>query len=1005
MVIEALSILKENVWDPYMGLEEKLETVKRKMEVLISRRKDIADEVKDAELHSSKRRKTEVKNWLSSVQKLENEFQCFEQELEQSSSFSRIGLSNQADKIHDEVEYLLDQGKFSEGILLHLNEEKMQQLVMKNLKGEAFVESLRKVLTSLNEVSSIGIYGMGGVGKTTLAMHIHDHLLKESRFWGNVYWITVSQDFSISRIQNNIANTIGLDLSSEDDDKKRTAKLFHSLKRKKSFVFILDDVWNIFDVTKMGIPLEIGGGKMIITSRSSEVCDKIGCQKKVKVETLSMTESWELFIKTLGCQWGDLSMEIEEITKKMTKKCDGLPLGIITMAASMRGVNDVFEWRDAFEEFTNSCMEMEDMNNDVFPILQCSYKRLRDPKLQKCFLYCCLYPEDYKIRRDELVRLLIVEELLVKRNSRKAELDQGYAVLNKLERACLLESVVNGNGSRCVRMHDLVREMALRIARDEINLMVRAGAQLREIPGEQEWTEDLDKVSLMNNDMTKISQPLSSICPKLTTLLLQGNSSLSQVIDPFFVQMPGLRVLDLSYTAIHQLPSSVSNLVSLSALLLRRCYGLRFVPSLKNLKNLIELDLFHTIIQEVPQGLESLVKLRCLDMTRDERVPKTLSKKPAVDILAKLSNLQFLSIPFVVRVEDLVGMRQLEVFHGKFVDVCSFNGFVKHQQQWGKPSSFVIALDTKSSSEPILESGHLSYDLTFYAERVILRHLLVTGDSVEMLRYDQIVDEARNVTLLPVNIQELLISECDFRTLGNSLLDAIPSLIQTKDLRLIKIGRCNGIEFLIRTSNCRSTRHQGLMSTCNTLETLERLVLHCLKEFSSLCKLELGEPLPPVGTFSHLRCLEVSFCDKMKKLIPKWLLQYLQNLTEIAVRICDEMEEIIADDEEEQVKQCASSASSSPIIVLPKLQMLYLHALPELKSIYKGRMTCGSIQRVTVSLCGKLKRLPFTLPLQNGQPSAPPELEYIRMSEKSWKTLDWDHPQYKNVLHPFVKKT
>ncbi|KAH0780196.1 hypothetical protein KY290_006623 [Solanum tuberosum] len=159
------------------------------MEVLISRRKDIADELKDAELHSSKRRKTEVENWQSSVQKLEHEFQSFEQEVEQSSSFSRIGLSNRADKIHKEVEDLLDQGKFSEGILLHLYEDKMQPLVMTNLKGEAFVESLRKVITSLSEVSSIGIYGMGGVGKTTLAMHIHDHLLKESRF-SVLQWLT-----------------------------------------------------------------------------------------------------------------------------------------------------------------------------------------------------------------------------------------------------------------------------------------------------------------------------------------------------------------------------------------------------------------------------------------------------------------------------------------------------------------------------------------------------------------------------------------------------------------------------------------------------------------------------------------------------------------------------------------------------------------------------------------------------------------------------------------------
>lgn len=615
-----------------------------------------------------------------------------------------------------------------------------------------------------------------------------------------------------------------------------------------------------------------------------------------------------------------------------------------------------------------------------------------------------------------------MEELLVKRNSRKAELDQGHEVLNKLERACLLESVVIGSGSRCVRMHDLVREMSLRIARDEFKLMVKAGAQLSEIPGEQEWSEDLDKVSLMNNDIRKISQPLSYVCPRLTTLLLRGNCSLSQVVDPFFVQMSGLRVLDLSYTAIQQLPNSVSNLVSLFALLLRRCYGLRFVPPLNNLKNLIELDLFHTIIQEVPQGLESLVNLRCLDMTRDERVSKKLSKKPAVDILARLSNLQFLSIPFVVGVEDLLGMRQLEVFNGKFIDVCSFNRFVNYQQPCGKPNFFVIALDPKSSFDPILECDHLSYELIFYGERVILRHLLLTGDNIEMLRDDQIEEEGRIVTLLPLNIQELLISECDFHTLGNSLLDAIPSLIQSKDLRVIKIGKCNDLEFLIRLSNCSSTGQrtmgpQGFVSTCDTLQTLERLGLHCLKKFSGLCKLELGEALPPVGTFSHLRCLEVSFCDKMKKLIPRWLLQYLLNLTEITVRICEEMEEIISEDEEQQVNQCTSSASSSRIIssnqsnnvndevVLQKLQILYLHALPELKNIYKGRMTCGSIQRVTVSLCRKLKRLPFTLPHRYGQPSAPPALEFIRMGEKSWKSLDWDHPQYKNVLYPFVKRT
>lgn len=168
MVIEALSIFKARVWDPFMGLEEKTETVRSKMEVLTSCSKDAIAEAKDAELHSGKKQKREVNNWQRRVQKLEHEFDYFEQEVQQRSILSHIGLSNRADKIHKEVEDLLDQGKFSEGILLNINEEEMQPLVTTNLKGQAFVQNLRKVLMWLSEVSSIGIYGMGGVGKPLL---------------------------------------------------------------------------------------------------------------------------------------------------------------------------------------------------------------------------------------------------------------------------------------------------------------------------------------------------------------------------------------------------------------------------------------------------------------------------------------------------------------------------------------------------------------------------------------------------------------------------------------------------------------------------------------------------------------------------------------------------------------------------------------------------------------------------------------------------------------------
>ncbi|OIS97620.1 hypothetical protein A4A49_30600 [Nicotiana attenuata] len=77
--------------------------------------------------------------------------------------------------------------------------------------------------------------------------------------------------------------------------------------------------------------------------------------------------------------------------------------------------------------------------------------------------------------------------------------------------------------------------------------------------------------------------------------------------------------------------------------------------------------------------------------------------------------------------------------------------------------------------------------------------------------------------------------------------------------------------------------------------------------------------------------------------------------------------------------------------------------LENILGIYKGRMTCDSIQRITFRHCGNPKRLPFTLPLINGQPSAPPALEEIKMIRKEWESLEWDHPQFNNVLLLFVK--
>jgi len=54
-----------------------------------------------------------------------------------------------------------------------------------------------------------------------------------------------------------------------------------------------------------------------------------------------------------------------------------------------------------------------------------------------------------------------------------------------------LESFKDGyGGDRFVKMHDLIRDMAIQILEDNSQGMVKAGAPLREFPGAEEWTEN-----------------------------------------------------------------------------------------------------------------------------------------------------------------------------------------------------------------------------------------------------------------------------------------------------------------------------------------------------------------------------------------------------------------------------------------------------------------------------------------------------------------------------------
>lgn len=221
------------------------------------------------------------------------------------------------------------------------------------------------------------------------------------------------------------------------------------------------------------------------------------------------------------------------------------------------------------------------------------------------------------ITKEELIEYWIDEEVIDTMETREAMKDEGYAILKKLVENCLLESI-EGYKEGHLRMHDLVRDMAIHISRwSSPRFLVKAGVGLRELPEEDEWKKDLSKVSLMLNRIKEIphSMPLPK-CPMLTTLLLLGfQQNFSKIPEVMFACMSELKVLNLSNNwELRSLLSSISHLVKLTTLKLRNFRSLKEVPSLSNLKLLKKLDLLYTGIEQVPQGLQMLTDLNYFDI-------------------------------------------------------------------------------------------------------------------------------------------------------------------------------------------------------------------------------------------------------------------------------------------------------------------------------------------------------------------------------------------------------
>ena len=437
----------------------------------------------------------------------------------------------------------------------------------------------------------IGLYGIGGVGKTALLYKINNLFLSLSHDFVEVILVSVSKQPVVKKIQKAILQKLGFSEGFRLDSTVNNAfQIFRRLVKRK-FLLFLDDVWERLDLNLVGIPFpnDKNESKVIFTTRSEDVCGLIGASQNIKVECLTQEEALRLFRMKVGENTLYSDPRIPKLAEDMAAECKGLPLALVTVGRAMASRKDPEDWKSEIAALRNAPSEFPGMDSVLLP-LKFSFEKLQNATLKSCFLYCCLFPDGYNISKEELIEYWRAERFLDEYEH------EGEYIIRSLKRACLLES---GESEEFVRMHGLIRDMAWWECKDKVAIFIKRDAESDEERGLRIWN-GVERLSLWDYSIDDV--------------LINSSPSCIEHFCENVTQLPNLRTMICKVPMLTTFPAGFFPLMSALTLLdLSNSFLLRELPQeIGKLINLEYLNVSETAITELPAEIQRLEKLRCL---------------------------------------------------------------------------------------------------------------------------------------------------------------------------------------------------------------------------------------------------------------------------------------------------------------------------------------------------------------------------------------------------------
>ncbi|XP_070058041.1 putative late blight resistance protein homolog R1A-3 isoform X3 [Nicotiana tomentosiformis] len=533
-----------------------------------------------------------------------------------------------------------------------------------------------RVIRGGAELKTIPIFGMPGIGKTTLAKRIYNDRRISDHFDIQA-WCSVSPGHKVSELAQDILISI-VDLSS-DTYKSKEGKGLEYLDRLRKqlhsgrYLIVLDEVWNshIFDELHRCFPDNHNGSRILVTSgRKYE--DPL-FDEPLLVRLLTPEESWEL----LQVKYNHLRFCTQEefrkppipnencpaeVGKEIAVKCQGLPLAIVLVAGFLVNLEDNSDWLTITEEAFSS--ETNRDVGDCNEIIELSYKNMPG-YLRQCFLYFAALPMSTEISVLKLTWLWVSEGFLRRDEVKKPE-EVAEDYLNDLMgRSLVMEARRSSKGGlKSCRIHNYLYHFCQDKSKVEKFLPVasRFEAFFLDTP-----FIPLTRTKIYSSERRRPSPLPKSIFRGVdhVRVLDLGCINIGNTFHPEIERLVHLRFLSLQGD-MTVIPSWISKLWNLETFLVKGREGEIALPdtffSMKRLRhahidnftfsdsNLSQLDCLQTLSTpslsydtgNIMRSYPSLQKLKCIFLEswgHSEKLGESCYRFPVLDFLNQLESL------------------------------------------------------------------------------------------------------------------------------------------------------------------------------------------------------------------------------------------------------------------------------------------------------------------------------------------------------------------------------